>query len=95
MNNIDLSLAGNYLTSSDDLGALDKMLVAQDDFSNSAMRCALSALFGRIGKVLDIKEDVYNQLSNLNKFYLVRGAFPEQEQELRAFILERFYKFVS
>lgn len=96
MKNIDLSLAGNYLHASDNLNSLENFLSSEEnDFSQSAMRCAFSALHSRIGKALDIKEDTFNQLSNANKFYLARGAFPEREQEIRAFILERFYKFIS
>ncbi|EGR0935666.1 hypothetical protein EIB86_24280 [Vibrio parahaemolyticus] len=95
MKKVDLSLAGNYLHESDDLGALEKFLISDDSFSKTSMNCAMSALFGRIGNALDIDEAVYEQLSNTNKFHLARGAFPDREQELRAYILERFYKFVS
>tara|TARA_R110001583_G_scaffold187532_1_gene348926 strand:- start:2538 stop:2825 length:288 start_codon:yes stop_codon:yes gene_type:complete len=92
---IDLSLAGSYLDSSDDLSNLEKFLTAQDDFSASSMKAAMSALFGRIHKDLSLSEDAFNNLSNINKFYLIRGAYPEKEDELRAFILERFYRFTS
>ncbi|MBL4816466.1 MAG: hypothetical protein JKY74_13385 [Shewanella sp.] len=95
MSKLDLSLAGNYLHSSDDLSDLEKMLMAQDDFSKSCMNSSMGALFSRVGKALDMEEDVYKKLSNINKFHLVRGAFPESEQELRAYILERFYRFTS
>ncbi|MEW2838658.1 hypothetical protein WMQ42_05660 [Vibrio diabolicus] len=95
MKKVDLSLAGAYLHESDDLGSLEKLLTSDDVLSRTSMNCAMSALFGRIGNALDIDETVYEQLSNTNKFYLVRGAFPEREQELRAFVLERFYKFIS
>ncbi|OEA23894.1 hypothetical protein BBM55_03795 [Vibrio parahaemolyticus] len=95
MKKVDLSLAGNYLVESDRLSALEKFLKSDDDFSKTAMNCAMSALFGRIGNAIDIDKAVYDQLSNTNKFYLARGAFPDREQELRAYILERFYKFVS
>ncbi|EOV9228610.1 TPA: hypothetical protein ACPJ1W_002112 [Vibrio alginolyticus] len=95
MKKVDLSLAGNYLHESDDLGALEKFLTSEDSFSKTAMNCAMSALFGRIGNAIEVDETVYEQLSNISKFYLARGAFPDREQELRAYILERFYKFVS
>ncbi|EPR4991336.1 hypothetical protein ACU6DI_000320 [Vibrio navarrensis] len=95
MKKVDLSLAGTYLHESDDLDSLEKFLTSDDSFSTTSMNCAMSALFGRIGNALEIDEAVYDQLSNTNKFYLVRGAFPDREQELRAFILERFYKFIS
>jgi hypothetical protein len=95
MNKVDLSLVGNYLHSSDDLSELENMLIAQDDFSKSCMSSAMATLFSRVGKALDIEEDIYKKLSNINKFYLVRGAFPESEKELRAFVLERFYRFTS
>ncbi|MBB1270977.1 hypothetical protein [Shewanella sp. SR44-3] len=92
---IDLTLVGNYLDSSDDLSKLESMLIAQDDFSKYAMNSAMEILFSRVAKALDIEEAVYKKLSNINKFYLVRGAFPEYEKELRSFILERFFKSTS
>ena len=95
MKNVDLSIIGNYLHGSDDLDELETFLMSDDSVIISSMTCAMSALFGRIGNALDMDKAIYNQLSNKNKFYLTKGAFPEHEQELRAFILERFYKFVS
>lgn len=95
MCDIDLSLVGNYLHSSDDLNELENILIAQDDFSKSCMNSAMAILFSRVAKALDMEEDVYKKLSNINKFYLVRGAFSEYEKELRAFILERFFKSTS
>jgi hypothetical protein len=95
MSEIDLTLVGNYLDSSDDLSQLENMLIAQDDFSKHAMNSAMAILFSRVSKALDIEDAVYKKLSNINKFYLVKGAFPEYEIELRAFILERFFKSTS
>lgn len=95
MSEVDLSLAGDYLNSSDKLSDLDLFLADQGEFTESCMRCAMSALFGRIDKALNMKEDVFEKLSNTHKFYLVRGFLPEREQELRAFILERFNRFTS
>ncbi|MBQ4800411.1 hypothetical protein J8L73_14925 [Pseudoalteromonas sp. MMG006] len=95
MSKIDLSLAGNHLDSSDNLSSLDRLLIIQDDFSKSCMNSAMSALFERVNKKLDMEKAIYNKLSNINKFYLVRGALPEQENDLRAYILERFYKCIS
>ena len=95
MDRIDLSLSGNYLSTSDNLGDLESLLSAEDDVSKSYMNNALSVLFEHIYKILNIKEDVYNQLSNMNKFYLARDALPEREQDLRAFILHHFYKGIS
>lgn len=46
---------GNYLSDSDNLNDLEKFLSAQDDFTKSSMNCAMAALFGRVGKKLDIK----------------------------------------
>ncbi|WP_169342365.1 hypothetical protein [Providencia stuartii] len=54
----------------------------------------MSALFGCIDKALDIDNAIYGH-PNKNKFYLTKIAYQEREQELSAFILERFYKFVS
>lgn len=95
MKKVDLSLAGNYLHELDGLDELEKLLMSDDSFSITSMNCAMSALFGRIGNVLEIDKAIYDQLSNTNKFYLVRGAFPDREKELRSFVIERFYKFVS
>ncbi|EGR1126259.1 hypothetical protein EFU41_18395 [Vibrio cholerae] len=95
MKKVDLSLVGSYLHASDDLGALEKFLISDNSLSQMSMNYAMSVLFERIGDVLDIDKKIYDQLSNTNKFYLVRGAFPDREQELRAFVLERFYKFIS
>jgi len=58
------------------------------------MSFAMSALFGCIDKALDIDNAIYGH-PNKNKFYLTKIAYQEREQELSAFILERFYKFVS
>jgi hypothetical protein len=95
MNKIDLSLVGKHLDSSDDLSELENILMAQDDFSKSCMNFAMAILFSRVAKALDMEEDVFKKLSNINKFYLVKGAFPEHEKELRSFILERFFKSIS
>lgn len=95
MNSIDLTPVGKHLSSSDNLNDLEGFLSEEDEFTKFAMNSAFSVLYGRVGETLDIEKDVYSQLSNINKFYLVRGAYPEREQELRAFILERFYKAAS
>jgi hypothetical protein len=95
MNKIDLSLVGKHLDSSDDLSELENILMAQDDLSKSCMNFAMAILFSRVAKALDMEEDVFKKLSNINKFYLVKGAFPEHEKELRSFILERFFKSIS
>lgn len=95
MSKVDFSLAGNYLNSSEDMSCLEGFLMDEDGSTKRCMNSAMIALYGRVNKALDIKKDIYKELSNINKFYLVRGAFPEHDQEIRAFILERFYKFTS
>ncbi|MCX9598766.1 hypothetical protein IG521_09875 [Vibrio cholerae] len=95
MKKVDLSLVGSHLRASDDLAELEKFLISDNSLSQISMNCAMSALFERISDVLDIDKKIYDQLSNTNKFYLARGAFPDRERELRAFVLERFYKFIS
>lgn len=93
MSEVDLSLAGNFLSSADKLNDLEDFLTEQGD--EQSMTLAMTALFERVKNVLNMNKDVYDQLSNINKFYLVRGALPEKEQDLRAYILERFFKFIS
>jgi len=95
MSEIDLSLMGNYLDSSDDLSSLESYLVGKGDTTAYGMNIAMAIVFSRVANALNMDKDVYDQLSNINKFYLLRGALPEQEQELRKFILERFYKSIS
>ncbi|EOX1792071.1 hypothetical protein ACPD1E_003394 [Vibrio cholerae] len=95
MKKVDLSLVGSHLHASDDLYALERFLITDNSLSQMGMNFAMSALFARIGDVLDIDKKSYDQLSNTNKFSLAKGAFPDREQELRAFLLERFYKFIN
>lgn len=92
---VDFSLVGNYLNENDNLESLEKILKDNDPFMVRCVNSAMLTLFSRISDALEINEETYKKLSNINKFYLVRGAFPDREREIRAFILERFYKFTS
>lgn len=92
---IDLTLVGNYLKESDNLDTLDEILDATDRFSRTATTSALRALFERVESDMGLERQAFMQLSNKQKFYLVRGAYPDREADIRKFVLERFYKASS
>ncbi|PSW07896.1 hypothetical protein C9J20_19620 [Photobacterium phosphoreum] len=97
MKKADLKHISNNFHESDDPDFIYELIKDKNEKSlySSALTIALKSAFERVKKVEELNENSFLTLNNKEKYFLLRGAIPTQEYELKTFILDQYYRFTN